>query len=225
MQWLTGNSWLGARILVGITIFAIFAALDLYKNGRAATRWREYLFLFSAAAVAIGYGALNDQVTSSISWEYFYFWKGLDEKLGSQTPPDALRLHWEAAKIGMQAAWTLGLLAGAALVIANNPSRRYPRAPYRVLWRGLPIIIGTVILCSAMFAVIGHSGGLDWISQDLREEASRHRPERFMTTWGIHLGGYIGAPIGIVLAVWRVRRARGKMLQAPDKMPCSASDC
>ena len=73
-------------------------------------RWREYLFLFGRAGVAIIYGAVNDQVTSAISWEYFYFWKGLKDKLGPRTPPETLQLHWEAAKIGMQAAWTLGIL-------------------------------------------------------------------------------------------------------------------
>jgi hypothetical protein len=211
MDWLSANGWLWARILAGVTILSIFAAVDLRKNGRSATRWREYLFLFSAAGISIVYGALNDQVTSSISWEYFYYWKGLEDKLGPRTPPDALRLHWEAAKIGMQAAWSLGLIAGAALLIANNPSRRVPRVSYRVLWRGLPIIIGTVIICSTIFAFIGHAGALDSISQDLREEAARHRPQQFMTTWGIHLGGYIGAPIGVALAVWCVRRARARL--------------
>jgi hypothetical protein len=70
------------RLVVGIGIFAWLALADLRQNGRHATRWREYAFLLIAVAVAMMYGALNDQITSSISWEYFYYGKELYKTLG-----------------------------------------------------------------------------------------------------------------------------------------------
>src|SRR5436305_7516242 len=88
------------RIGIGVVIFALLAAIDLHRRGRQATRWREYLLLLAAVAVALAYGIVNDQFTSRLSWEYYYFGKGLDAALGPQTPPDPARLSWEAAKVG-----------------------------------------------------------------------------------------------------------------------------
>ena len=56
--------------------------MDLVNKGRNATRWREYGFLALCVAVAIVYGIVNDQITSRISWEYFYYGKDLAPILG-----------------------------------------------------------------------------------------------------------------------------------------------
>src|SRR5207302_4965498 len=84
------------RIGIGVLVFALFAAIDLRRHGRRATRWREYLFVLAAVAAALAYGIANDQFTSRLSWEYYYYGKGLDALLGPQTPPDPARLSWEA---------------------------------------------------------------------------------------------------------------------------------
>ena len=60
------------RITFGLLVLAALAILDWYQKGPAATRWREYLFLLLCVAVAMAYGIANDQITSRISWEYFY---------------------------------------------------------------------------------------------------------------------------------------------------------
>ena len=47
-----------------------------------------------------------------------------------KTPPEPLRLHWEAAKVGFKATWTAGLVAGVLVLIANNPRKGNPaRSP------------------------------------------------------------------------------------------------
>src|SRR4051812_7221483 len=97
--WFKSEASLPVRIALGAAIFGVFAAVDLYRRGRAATRWREYAFLLAVVAIAMAYGVINDQVTSRISWEYFFYGKGLAEVLGPATPPDDARLSWEAAKV------------------------------------------------------------------------------------------------------------------------------
>lgn len=61
-----------ARIGAGTFIFLCLALWDLKTSGRAARRWKEYAFLIVCILVAMIYGVINDQVTSAISWEYFY---------------------------------------------------------------------------------------------------------------------------------------------------------
>src|SRR5579862_7453166 len=94
--WLISDAGLICRILIGAGIFAVLAILDVQRNGRKARRWREYLFLLCTAAAGSAYGAVNDLLTSSISWEYFYYGKGLGDLLGA-APPDIRALHWYAA--------------------------------------------------------------------------------------------------------------------------------
>src|SRR5437667_12773961 len=116
-----------ARIAIGSTIFLVLASIDLYRNRARATRWREYLFLILCVVAAIIYGIVNDQITSRISWEYFYYAKELDAVLGPTIPPDERALHAQALLVGIKATWWLGLLIGAVMLIANNP--RPGRAP------------------------------------------------------------------------------------------------
>src|SRR3954463_15199167 len=100
------------RIAIGVAIFTALALHDLRRHGRRATRWREYAVLLACVAAACAYGVLNDQLTSSISWEYFYYGKGLETALGPQIPPDPLQLHLRAALVGVQATWSAGLILG-----------------------------------------------------------------------------------------------------------------
>ena len=67
------------------------------------------------------YGVANDAITSSISWEYFFYGKGLDLVMPAQTAPDATALRHAAMEVGCKAGGSAGILIGAALLIANNP--------------------------------------------------------------------------------------------------------
>jgi len=102
LYWLIhSDGGLAVRIAMGVAVLAWLAIVDLRRHGRAATRWREYFVLAACAAAAMIYGAINDQITSSISWEYFYYGKELDKVLGPAAPPAGAALHWEAAKVGV----------------------------------------------------------------------------------------------------------------------------
>ena len=198
------------RILLGVAIFAALAAADLLRNGRRATRWREYAFLILCVAVAMLYGIVNDQITSRISWEYFYYGKELAPILGPETPPNSASLSLQAARIGAAATWWAGLVIGAAMLIANNPSPRYPQLSYARLAARLPIILLITIVSAAILGLAGREFLLNWISADFREltAANLWHPRHFMTVYGIHLGGYIGGALSVIYAVTSVLRER-----------------
>jgi len=216
MQWLIhSTAGLIARILAGAIIFVVLALVDLKKRGAEATRWREYLFLLTCVLAAMLYGVINDQITSAISWEYFYYGKELKDVVGPTIPPDRAAMRWQAAKIGATATWSAGLLIGAAILIANNPRKGVPQLKYRSLLLALLPLFGMTVMCAVAFGFAGSLGWLDWISSDFRllRETNSFRPARFMATYGVHLGGYIGGAIGTVVTVGCVLLHRKKLFQ------------
>lgn len=211
--WLHSDAGLLARIGIGAAIFATLALIDLARNGRRATRWREYLFLIAACALAMIYGVINDRIASSISWEYFYFGKGLDQQLGPRVPPDPAALHWAACKIGLKATWSVGLLIGVALLLANNPKPKLGQLPYRTLLRFLLMSLLASAGFAAIGAWIGSRGWLSWTSADLRalQRDDLFRPARFLAVYGLNLGGYVGGAISTIVGIVSIRRLRRRI--------------
>lgn len=203
------------RIGIGVVIFALLALGDLRRHRRRATRWREHAFLFLCVLFALLYGIINDQITSALSWEYFYYGKDLAAELGPQTPPDPCRLHLAAAVVGMKATWSAGLLIGVALLVANNPSKRFPRLRNRELIAQLPLLLLVTAVVAALGAIAGHFALPARWNEDFAEMLRRRemRPRRFMTAYGIHLGGYLGGAAATVIAVCRIRLQRRRKIE------------
>lgn len=199
------------RVSAGGCIFALLAVVDLRRNGRAATRWKEYGVLGVAVCAALAYGVVNDQITCTISPEYFLYGKELFRKIGES--PTAGRLRWEAAKVGLMATWSAGLIFGVALLLANNPWRGRARLRNRELVKLLAVIPLVAAACGAALGFVGYCGGLTRWQSDfvVMVEADVYRPYRFMATWGVHLGGYIGGLLGTAGAVAVVLRRRIKI--------------
>ena len=209
-----------ARLAIGAMLFAAFAVWDLARRGRQARRWREYLFLIIAATAGAAYGYVNDSITSTISWEYFYYGKDLSEQLGTHVPPDPVALRHAAAFVGVKAAGSAALLAGALLLIANNRGRKPTDPPPlrdRALYFRLPGIVCAAAGCGAVFGVLGYFGMLTWTSQAVREAArdGLFRPAHFQCAYGVHLGGYVGGIAGTALAIRGVRRRRRAISVSP----------
>ena len=212
-HWLTQtDSGLLARVGVGTLILLALAVLDLRRNGRDATRWREYAFLLVAAMAALAYGLVNDQITARLSWEYFYYGKDLAAVLGPNVPPDPAGLHWEAARLSLKAAWTVGLIVGVTFLLANNPKPRLPRLTYWDLSRRLAVVLGCCVISAMMLGFCGYMGWLNGLSADFREmtRANQFRPRRFLMVFGIHLGGYVGGLAGTLMEAVFIRRSRAR---------------
>jgi hypothetical protein len=210
--WLTHtDGGLLVRILIGSAIFATLAVIDFRRRGRAATRWREYAVLLIAVGAALCYGAINDQVTVTISPEYFLYGKELYKKLGDDPPMNQLR--WEAAKVGLKATWTVGLIFGVVLLLANNPMGSLPRLRNRQLVMLLPVIPLTAGIFGFVGGVLGYHGFLTHLDSDFEAmvQANLYRPMRFMSTWGVHLGGYLGGFLGTIEAAVGITVARRRM--------------
>jgi hypothetical protein len=215
--WLASDAGLAARIAIGAGIFVILAAADLIRHGRKATRWREHAFLLAATALAMLYGVINDRIAAGISWEYFYYGKDLKQQLGPAVPPDATALNHAAIGVGLRATWTVGLLIGAILLIANNP--RPNRRP--VLYRSLLvllILIGGIAACGAIAGgIIGSRGWLNWTNRDLAGiwRENLFRPRRFLAVYGMNLGGYAGGATGLACCALLIHRLRRIKIQPP----------
>lgn len=209
--WLKSDAGLATRVGIGLSIFVALAAWDLGRRGRSATRWKEYLFLAVVSVAAMAYGAVNDRIGCSISWEYFYYGKGLDRELGPRVPPDSVALQWEACKIGLKASWSAGLIVGVVLLVANNPRRGRPQVPYKQLLVLLPLVLLATATGAALGGCAGARGWLAWTSHDLQmlSREDLFRPHRFMCVYGINLGSYVGGLLGTAwAALWIIRRRR-----------------
>jgi hypothetical protein len=222
VEWLlTSDEGLFWRILLGGLILCAFAVVDLRRNGRAARRWREYLFLTACVGLALAYGLINDQATVGISWEYFYYGKDAMAQLGAVIPPDAWALRWEAAKIGAKATWSAGLILGVILLFANNPTSRLAPLPFARVFARLPVLLGITVACAVTMGVLGGLGALKWLNSDFQMLLAEDlwRPYRFMAVYGAHLGGYIGGLLGTIVVCVLLRRERRVAAQLANAQP------
>jgi hypothetical protein len=202
------------RISIGCVIFACLAITDYRRNGRAATRWREYAVLLTAVVAALTYGVVNDQITVTLSPEYFLYGKELFKVIGAH--PDQANLRWEAAKVGLKATWSAGLIFGVVLLVSNNPWKDVPRLKNRqLLWLIAPILLLAAVL-GLIGGWLGYHGYLTGFSSDFGDmvAANVFRPYRFMAAWGVHLGDYAGGVIGSILASIWIIRSRTRMPRA-----------
>ncbi len=223
LEWFFSPDTLWIRMPVGLAVLAGLLVWDLRRSGRASKRLREYGFLLSMVAAAMAYGVINDQITSAISWQYFYMHDSRIAAAFGQCPPAPPRslVAWEAFKLGMAATWWAGLFIGVAVLLANNPSRKgRPQLPYGRLYKIMLILVGMASGLAMVLGVVGWFWGeaiaarffdvpplMDWL-----------QPPRFFCVYGIHLGGYFGGAVGLIVALVKIVRIR-RLSQPPDATP------
>lgn len=155
------------------------------------------------AAIAGVYGALHDQLSYTISPEYFTRFK-FDQFAWADMglPPRGF-----AAVVGCLASWWVGLFA--AWFIARM---RIPRPPVETVRRDLIIAISLVF----GLAILGGASGLgfghliathtdlaDW--EDWQRYAGVRDLPNFARVGWLHNGSYLGAILGIMTALAWVR--------------------
>lgn len=195
------------RVGAGVAIFTVFAFVEYRRRGRSARRWKEYLFLIYCTLAMMIFGVINDQVTVSVSWEYFVYGK---EFPGAEAGrPDEWTLRVWACEIGLKATWTAGLILGAILLICNNPARRDPIIPMRSMLGLVWAIFIPAAVLAAILGIAGYFGAWKDLTDDFRYLWSENllRPRTFMAVWGMHLGAYIGGFLGSTgLAGWILKK-------------------
>lgn len=191
-----------ARLATLLVLMIMGAAIDVAVRGREATRPREYAFLLAAGAIGALFALCTDQVTSRLSPEYFVIGKGLDEG------PTFARA---VVELGLQAGLVAGLVLGGVLLLANQAKPDRPALPLaRVLLRaGWPL--GGALLVAPIGALTGVALFPGGMRGELARLLDAEPLERFMRVWGVHLGLYVGAVAGVIVAVVDVRRRRRAM--------------
>jgi hypothetical protein len=162
--------------------------------------------------LAAAYGAVHDQVSFTISPEYFtkmkfhqFAWADVG------LPP---RLY--ASEIGALATWWVGLIGGwllGRLGLAELPAEERRRRTVRAF----AIVLGTAATGGLIGALVGLADGLGDLSgwAAWQKGLDLHDLPAFVIVANLHAGGYLGALAGVVSAIVYVRRNRPKADSLP----------
>ena len=168
------------------------------------------LLALCGALIAGVYGALHDQISYTISPEYFTRLKFRQFRWADAgwTP----RVF--ASIVGFLATWWAGLFAGWFLARVGLDLISPPERRHRVAVNAFSIILCSVIIVGALGAILGyiasHGDMSGWNRR--REELSLHDVPRFVIVAWLHAAGYLGALLGIGVAIWYVRRQRATVV-------------
>ena len=153
------------------------------------------LFLLLAICAAALFGAVHDQISYTVSNEYFTRFKFLQFGLLDPAVPERVR----AAVVGVLASWWMGipvgLLCGAAGFIQRSAS-----AMRRALLWTLAVVMGFTLLFALGGLVYGY---FQTSTLDLANYSGwfippgLDQPRRFLCAGYMHNSAYIGGALGI----------------------------
>ncbi|MCE9528344.1 MAG: hypothetical protein K8R36_20055 [Planctomycetales bacterium] len=151
------------------------------------------------ALVAGNFGILHDQVTYTISPEYFTKLKFEQFRWANFGLPERIF----AGEIGFLATWWVGFFSGWFLA-----RRQIPGQPRLQAWRNIMISCAIILLCALLSAGAGFGYGL---GRGPDADYSAWRPAlthlqiedqwSFLRVAYIHNASYLGGIIGLVLAL------------------------
>lgn len=160
---------------------------------------------FAGLAISGGYGLVHDQLTFSLSDEYFVrmkftqferWWDGCSDRVF-------------AAQIGIQGSWWAGLISG--WVFGRVAVWKFPAE--RVLGEALKGL-GIAFLLAVCGGVAGYGlsfafprPGSYWV--EISEYLEVVHISEFRRVGYIHIGGYVGAAIGVVAGLLHLLRRAG----------------
>ena len=162
--------------------------------------------LLGACCIIAGlYGALHNQISYTVSPEYFTTFKFRQFEV-----PDSIRNRFGAAIVGWSASWWMGIVIGPPLLLVALWHRN-PTAYVRHTLRAFAVV--------AFTALIFGLGALAWASATLTPDnlphfMARHKvddPVAFARAGTMHNASYLGGLAGVLtgtayLIVARLRR-------------------
>jgi hypothetical protein len=151
---------------------------------------RSAMLALAGALVAGGFGVIHDQITFTLSPEYFTRMKFEQFRAADLGFPPRVFV----AEIGFLATWWVGLiatwfLARIALKKGTRPGRRVAGA------------IGSILAITTLFGIVGYFAGPALLAerpgwQDSLESMGVTDITSFQRVAGIHLASYVGAALG-----------------------------
>lgn len=184
-----------------------------------------------AIVIASIYGVGHDQVTYTISPEYYTKFKFIQFNLADSGAAQHMTQPRSAVvMVGVKAAWWMGLLIGAIIGIFALAFRNVDRM-FQSAMQALGLVLVTAILCGGIGYLYGHGTlaktGVSWsVPPNVVDKPA------FITAGEIHHFSYIGTGIGLLagIAFLLVKYARIKKrarqmpgpapeMSSPDKEP------
>lgn len=182
------------RVALLLGLMAVAAAVDFWRRGKEASKYREYAFILIAGLLGGLVGFANDCVTSSISQDYFILGKGLE-------PGNDLR--WRAGIFGFKAGLSAGIIGGAVCLFVRTRNSRFTTEQMKGLLRTLWIpVLGAVLLGLALPIIASQFDPLG-LSVSLNSLLDADQILRFRRVWWIHTGIYAGLAVGLVGMIFR----------------------
>lgn len=163
------------------------------------TKLKAFLLFLPLAVVAAGlFGALHDQISYTVSSEYFTRFKFLQFGLIDPAIPERVR----AAIVGFQASWWMGIPLGL-LCGAGGFMQQSAALMRRALLLSLPLIVAVTLAFAIAGLIYGwaQTASLDlaayrgwFIPRNLEE------PRRFICAGYMHNAAYIGGAASVPFA-------------------------
>jgi hypothetical protein len=182
-------------LLLGLMMVAV--AVDCWRHGREAARYREYSFIWIAGLLGGVIGFANDCLTSSISPDYFIIGKGLEA---------GTNIRFQAGMYGFQAGLSAGIVGGAVCLFARAKNSRFSAEQMRRLIQALWMPVAGAAFLGLVLPII--AGGFDPMGLSARLDSLLNADQiiRFKRVWWIHTGLYAGLVVGLAAMIIRHKR-------------------
>ena len=177
------------------------------------------LIILVATVIAAIYGVGHDQVTYSISPEYYTKLKFIQFNLADSAAAQHMTQPRSAVVMtGVKATWWMGVLIGVVLGLV---AFIFPDADsmFSYALRALGLVLLVVIIAGVVGGLYGHyvlagKGVSWWMPGDLKDRVG------YITVGSIHnfsyAGGAVGVLVGVVFLVARNNRLRKRLTVANE---------
>lgn len=172
-----------------------------------------FLVAITAGVMAGLYGVINDQITFSISSEYYTKFKFIQFNLANENNIDKIKFpRIFVAIVGFLATWWFGLVLGFILGLFNFIQTSWQKL-FKVSFNALLI----AILVTFITGIFGLFYGFFFLSHQPRSNFegwfvpyNLENFRNFIAVGSMHNFSYIGGILGLIVAIFYSYKKRGK---------------